>query len=167
MSLPQRPMTYTTVNTTTHTTSTKCQYSESTSMRAACSIPTRPAIPNSEDDAEHDQADGDVEGVQADQRVVGRAEQVRGDRQPVLVDQPVPFLASAVQEQTAEHDRQRPQRQERAVARRVEDASRQGGWSGCSRAGRRCRRSAPRARRAASVRSGSCRDRRDRRRRRW
>src|SRR5262245_23521263 len=33
ISSPQRPMTYTTVNTTTQTTSTKCQYIEMTSTR--------------------------------------------------------------------------------------------------------------------------------------
>src|SRR5215468_392395 len=43
ISFPQRPRTYTTVKTTTQTTSTKCQYNESTSTRPDCSLPTLPA----------------------------------------------------------------------------------------------------------------------------
>src|SRR5215472_227739 len=42
-----RPITYTTVKTTTHTASTKCQYMESVSIRADCSRPKLPARPNS------------------------------------------------------------------------------------------------------------------------
>src|SRR5262249_7552602 len=38
----QRPMTYTTVNKTIHTTSTKCQYIDNTSRRSACSGLTAP-----------------------------------------------------------------------------------------------------------------------------
>ena len=41
-SFPQRPMMYTTVKTTTHTTSTKCQYIDKTSTRSACSCFTCP-----------------------------------------------------------------------------------------------------------------------------
>src|SRR5215475_15164532 len=40
---------------------------------------------------EHDHACRDVECVQTDERVIGCPEEIGGDRQPVLVDQPVPF----------------------------------------------------------------------------
>src|SRR5215468_1445408 len=40
---------------------------------------------------EHDHSCRDVECVQTDERVVGCPEEIGGDRQPVLVDQPVPF----------------------------------------------------------------------------
>src|SRR5713226_1602590 len=40
--LLHRPITYTTVKTTIHTASTKCQYSDKTSTRSACSEPMFP-----------------------------------------------------------------------------------------------------------------------------
>src|SRR5271155_294215 len=45
---------------------------------------------------EHDETCGDVKRVQPDKRVICRPEQVGRDRQPVFVDQPVPFLGSAI-----------------------------------------------------------------------
>src|SRR5262249_18071760 len=65
------------------------------------------------DDRHQDQADDDVERVQADQRVVRGPEQVRGNREPVLVDQPVPFPPRAEQKRSPERDRRKPQRDER------------------------------------------------------
>src|SRR5262245_35280456 len=71
-------------------------------------------------DREHHEADGDVERMQADERVVGRAEEIRGDRQAVFVDQSVPFLCRAEHEQRAQGYGQRPQRDERASAPALE-----------------------------------------------
>ncbi len=53
-----------------------------------------------------------MKGVQANQRVVRCSKKVRGDSQPVLVDQAVPFLARAVQKEAAKSDREQPQKQE-------------------------------------------------------
>src|SRR6266851_7365241 len=47
---------------------------------------------------EHDETCGNVKPVQADKRVIGCPEQVGGDRQPVFVDQSVPFLRCAIEE---------------------------------------------------------------------
>ena len=60
-------------------------------------------------DGEHDQTHGDVEGVQADERIIGRSEKVGGDGQPVFIDQAVPLLAGAEQKETAENNREKPQ----------------------------------------------------------
>src|SRR5690348_4790040 len=40
-------------------------------------------------DAKHDQTCGDVKSVQTDQRVISRSKEVRGDPEPVFVDQTV------------------------------------------------------------------------------
>ena len=78
-------------------------------MRSDCFTPTRPAKSEHRDDREHDQTCGDVKGMQADQRVIGCSEQVGRDRQPVFVDQPVPFLRRAVEEQTTKRNGEQPQ----------------------------------------------------------
>ena len=59
--------------------------------------------------AEHEQTDRDVSGVQTDERVVGRSKKIRGDCQTVFVDQPVPFLSCAIEEQSTQRNGQQPQ----------------------------------------------------------
>src|SRR5262249_33638792 len=71
-------------------------------------------------DRHEDEADDDVEGVQADERVVRRSEQVRGDREPVFVDQSVPFLPGAVEEETTQKEGHQPQAHERAARAALE-----------------------------------------------
>jgi hypothetical protein len=52
-----------------------------------------------------------VEGVQSDERIVRRAEEVCGNRQPLLVDQVVPLVRSAGEKDTAkEHGRSEQER---------------------------------------------------------
>src|SRR5262245_22219048 len=54
------------------------------------------------------QADNHVEPVQADQRVVGSAEEVRADRQPNLVNQPVPLPGGPEEKRATESNRREP-----------------------------------------------------------
>ena len=61
---------------------------------------------------EHDQTCGDVKRVQPDKRVIGCPEEVGRDRQPVFVDQPVPFLRRAIEEQATERNGEQPQSKE-------------------------------------------------------
>ena len=56
-------------------------------VRCACSRRTGRRAP-APARRQADEPDDHVQGVQADQRVEGRAEEVRADRQPVLVDEP-------------------------------------------------------------------------------
>src|SRR5262245_6180190 len=72
--------------------------------------------PEHENGEEHDQTCGDVKSVQTNQGVVSRSKEVRGDLQPVFVDQTVPFAARAVKKEGAQNDRERPQTQESASA---------------------------------------------------
>src|SRR5262249_45152798 len=74
-------------------------------------------------DAQHDQACADVKGVQTDQRVIGRSEKVCGNRQSVLIDQPVPLLCSAVHEGASEHDCEQPQSKKRSLLSACEKLS--------------------------------------------
>src|SRR5258708_5795555 len=62
--------------------------------------------------AEHDQPRSDVKAVQANERVVGRSKKVRRNRQPPLVDQPVPFLGGTEQKETTKDNGQEPQAKE-------------------------------------------------------
>src|SRR5579862_2983782 len=62
-------------------------------------------------DAQHDQSSSNVKGVQANERVVCRSKEIRGNSQPVFVDQAVPFLARAVQKEGAKSDREQPREQ--------------------------------------------------------
>src|SRR5215469_11716572 len=57
--------------------------------------------PEKQHDAQQDQSNSHVRGVQANQRVVRCSEKVRRDGEPVFVNQAVPFLAGAVQEEGA------------------------------------------------------------------
>src|ERR1700690_428004 len=61
---------------------------------------------------EHDQTCGDVKRMQADQRVICRSEKIGRDRQPVFVDQAVPFLRGAIKEQSTQRNGQDPQGEE-------------------------------------------------------
>src|SRR5579864_8597012 len=61
---------------------------------------------------EHDETRCDVKRVQADKRVIGCSEQVGRDRQPVFVDQPVPFLRRAIEEQTTQCNGEQPESKE-------------------------------------------------------
>src|SRR3954466_6908783 len=72
------------------------------------------AAPQSEhrDRHEHDETCGDMKSVQPDQRVICCPEQVGRDRQPVFVDQSVPFLRGAIEEQSTERNGEQPQSEE-------------------------------------------------------
>src|SRR6267154_5690007 len=61
---------------------------------------------------EHDETCGDVKRVQADKRVICCPEQVGRDRQPVFIDQPVPFLRCAIEEQSTKRDSEQPESKE-------------------------------------------------------
>src|ERR1700690_180382 len=61
---------------------------------------------------EHDETCGDVKRVQPDEGVICCPEQVGRDRQPVFVDQPVPFLRCAVEEQATECNGEQPESKE-------------------------------------------------------
>src|SRR6266436_1447447 len=61
---------------------------------------------------EHDETCGDVKRVQADKRVICCPEQVGRDRQPVFVDQSMPFLRCAVEERTAQRNGEQPESKE-------------------------------------------------------
>src|SRR5258707_13897423 len=76
-------------------------------------------------DRHQSQADDHVQPVQADQRVVRGPEQVGGDGEAVLVDQPVPFLRGAEQERSAERDREQPEPDERAARAALERLARE------------------------------------------
>src|SRR3954465_15654079 len=58
---------------------------------------------------EHDETCGDVKRVQPDKRVICCPEQVGRDRQPVLVDQPMPFLRRAIEEQSTKRNGEQPE----------------------------------------------------------
>src|SRR5712692_1095573 len=61
---------------------------------------------------EHDETSGDVKRVQADKRVICCSEKVGRDRQPVFIDQPVPFLRCAIEEQSTKCDSEQPESKE-------------------------------------------------------
>src|SRR5271163_3543788 len=61
---------------------------------------------------EHDKTCSDVKRVQADKRVICRPEQVGRDRQPVFVDQSMPFLRCAIEEQSAQCNGEQPESKE-------------------------------------------------------
>src|SRR5882762_1213504 len=61
---------------------------------------------------EHDETCGDVKRVQADKRVICCPEQVGRDRQPVFIDQSVPFLRRAKEEQSTQRNGEQPQSKE-------------------------------------------------------
>src|SRR4029077_20009414 len=73
------------------------------------------------DHDEHDHSCRDVECVQTDERVIGCPEEVGGDRQPVLVDQPVPFLSGPEKKQTTQQNREGPQAKECAAFALLEE----------------------------------------------
>ena len=50
--------------------------------------------------------------MQPDKRVIRRSEQVGRDRKPVFVDQPVPFLRCAIEEQSTKRDSEQPESKE-------------------------------------------------------
>src|ERR1035438_3010848 len=59
----------------------------------------------------HDEADDDVAGVQADERVEGGAEEIGADGEAVAVDELVPLMRGAAQEDASEqHRRRQPER---------------------------------------------------------
>ena len=62
-----------------------------------------------------------MERVQTNQRVIGRSKEIRRDRQPMFINQPVPFPRRAEQKEAAKKDRQRPQTQEAARLPRSRD----------------------------------------------
>ena len=128
-----RPITYTTVNTTIHTASTKCQYQDTISTRSACAGLSAPDQANAAAEAEHDEPDDDVGGVQAHERIEGRPEEIGADRQVLPIDQAVPLPRRAGEEDRAQrhgHGQPAPAAphvppRERARAERDEDAARQ------------------------------------------
>src|SRR5712691_8617910 len=61
---------------------------------------------------EHDETCGDVKRVQPDKRVICCPELVGRDRQPVFVDQPVPFLRGSIEEQTTQCNGEQPESKE-------------------------------------------------------
>src|ERR1700726_21279 len=61
---------------------------------------------------EHDETCGDVKRVQPDKRVICCPEQIGRDRQPVFVDQSVPFLRCAIEEQSTKRDSEQPEAKE-------------------------------------------------------
>src|SRR5258708_31408449 len=63
-------------------------------------------------DRKHDETCGDVKRVQPDKRVICCPEQVGRDGQPVLVDQPVPFLRRTKEEQTTQCNGEQPESKE-------------------------------------------------------
>ena len=90
------------MNTTTQTASTKCQYSEKTSARSLCSGFTFPQKRENHGQSDHEQAHRDVKGMQADERVVGGAKEIRADGQAFVVNQVMPLTARADQKNRAE-----------------------------------------------------------------
>src|SRR6266403_2149317 len=62
--------------------------------------------PEKEHDAQHDQSSTHVKGMQANQRIVRCSKKVRGNSEAVLVNQAVPFLASAVQKECPKSNRE-------------------------------------------------------------
>src|SRR5258708_797633 len=70
--------------------------------------------PEKQHDAQHDQSSTHVKGMQANQRVVRCSKKIRGNSEAVLVNQAVPFLASAVQKECPKSNREYPEEQERA-----------------------------------------------------
>ena len=83
-----------------------------TPVRLADVISRRSA--RSEHDQHHDHAHRDVQTVEADERVVGGAEQVAADREMVLGDQFVPFEAREHEKDDAQRDRRREEQAEDA-----------------------------------------------------
>src|SRR5216683_2544374 len=61
---------------------------------------------------EHDETCGDVKRVQPDKRVICCPEQVGRDRQPVFVDQSVPLLRRAIEEQATKGNGKQPESNE-------------------------------------------------------
>ncbi len=66
--------------------------------------------------AEHDESDGDVKGVQANQRVIGGSKRFVEMVSPCVVDQAMPFRAGAVEKERTEKKCEGPQ-PEKAVRR--------------------------------------------------
>src|ERR1700719_1855475 len=61
---------------------------------------------------EHDETCGDMKRMQSDKRVIGCSEEVGRDRQPVFVDQSVPFPRCAIEEQSTQRDGEQPESKE-------------------------------------------------------
>src|SRR6266478_250528 len=61
---------------------------------------------------EHDETGGDVKRVQADKRVICCPEQVGRDRKSVFVDQSVPLLRRAIEEQATKGNGKQPESKE-------------------------------------------------------
>src|SRR4051812_14511607 len=61
---------------------------------------------------QHDETCGDVKRMQPDERVICCPEQVGRDREPVLVDQPMPFLRGAIEKQSTKRDGEQPESKE-------------------------------------------------------
>ncbi len=99
---------YTTVKTTTHTTSTKCQYIDKTSARSACCFPTSPQKRENQHRRKSEQADRHVKCMQADKGVVSCPEQVGLDGQALVVDQVMPLAKRAQQKDRSQCDCQKP-----------------------------------------------------------
>ena len=60
------------------------------------------------DYGEQDKSHRHMEGVQADQRIVGSPEQIRADRQSVLIDHPIPFPRRSEEERSTQSDGAEP-----------------------------------------------------------
>src|SRR5208337_185752 len=73
-----------------------------------------------QNDDQHEQTYCDVKGVQTDQRVVRRAKKIRRDCETVLVNQPMPLLAGAEQEETTQHNCQEPHTEKGAALVAIE-----------------------------------------------
>ena len=56
-------------------------------------------------DGEHEHPDDDVGGVETDERIKGRAEEVGFDRQVVVDDQVIPFFRGVAEKDEGEQDR--------------------------------------------------------------
>src|SRR4249920_293424 len=73
-------------------------------------------------EAEHQEADDHVRGVQADEGVEGRAEEIGPDREAVAVDEPVPFARGGGEKYRAErcgHQEPRARAPDVALAERA------------------------------------------------
>src|SRR3974390_3203192 len=65
-----------------------------------------------QDRQQHDQADSNVEAVQADERIIGGAEKIGGDGETLVVNQVVPFTAGAQEKEAPEEDSEEPGEEE-------------------------------------------------------
>src|SRR5215469_13265665 len=63
--------------------------------------------------------------MKSHERVIGRSKEIRRDRQPVFVNQPVPLATGSEQKRSPEYDGERPKAEKRATSATLQRSARE------------------------------------------